>query len=187
MAFDNKCTFTGNLVKEAEYTVPESGIPVVKFTIAVDNGRDDQGNPRKPTYVNLKAFSKNADNIANFTYKGSKIGVVAKYKTGSYMKGEQKIYTHDFIVEEYKFLSPSKKTNQPVDNQPQYQQHQPPYNNQPTYQQNQQTYQQNQQPQYGGPNGPQQTYQQNQPPYPNNGGGWDPNGPGPNGDDNLPF
>lgn len=198
MAFDNNCSFTGNLAKDVDFTVTPEGLAIAKFSIAVDNGKDGQGNKKKPTYVNFTAFRKAAEAIANFTSTGSKIGIRARYETGSYMKGEQKIYTHDFIVEEYKFLSPSKKNNQQLENQPTYQQNQPPYNNQPTYQQNQPTYQQNQPPYqqnqqqygeqtYGGhqPGAQQQTYQQNQPPYTNpnlNGAG--PNG---NGDDGLPF
>lgn len=182
MAFNNNCSFTGNLTKDVDFTVTPDGLAVAKFSIAVDNGKDSKGDKKPPTYVSFKAFRKAAETIANYTSKGSKIGIIARYDSGFYMKGEQKIYTHDFIVEEFQFLSSPKSNNQQMDNQPPYQQNQPPY---------QQQYQQNQPP-YGGHSAQQQTYQQNQPPYnyQNNGtGNWNPNDPGPvnGGNDGLPY
>lgn len=186
MAFDNNCSFTGNLTKDVDFTVTPDGLAVAKFSIAVDNGKDSKGDKKPPTYVSFKAFRKAAETIANNTSKGSKIGIIARYDSGFYMKGEQKIYTHDFIVEDFKFLSFPRSNNQQTDNQPPYQQNQPSYNS------NQSTYQQNQTQHYGGQSSAHHTYQQNQPPYtyPNNGAGnWNLNGPvtGDGGDNGLPF
>ncbi|SPU40618.1 single-strand binding protein [Lysinibacillus capsici] len=123
MAFDNNCSFAGNLAKEVEFKINPNGLAIAKFTIAVDNGKDGNGVKLDPTYVNFTAFRKAAEAIANNCNKGTKIGVISKYTTGSYTDSQsgEKVYTHGFIVEQFKFLSPKKnnQTSQP-DSAPNY-------------------------------------------------------------------
>ncbi|MFG3435100.1 single-stranded DNA-binding protein [Lysinibacillus fusiformis] len=110
MAFDSNCSFTGNLAKEVDIKVTPQSLTIARFTVAVDNGKDGNGVKLEPTYVHFTAFRKAAGVIANNCNKGSKTGVIAKYTTGSYTDGQSgdKVYTHDLIVEQFKFLSPKK-------------------------------------------------------------------------------
>lgn len=106
----NSCIFVGNVSREPELSfIPSTGMAVVKFGLAVNDG---WGEKKTTSFLNMTAFSKTAEAIANFITKGSKVTVRCHVKTGSYEKkdGSGKIYTTDFIVDEIEF--PSKKEGQ---------------------------------------------------------------------------
>jgi len=108
----NNCVFVGNISREPELRfVPASGTAVVKFGLAVNDG---WGEKKTTSFLNMVAFSKTAEAIANYVTKGSKVTIRCHVKTGSYdNKDSIKIYTTDFIVDEIEFPSKKETSNTP--------------------------------------------------------------------------
>lgn len=63
---------TGNLVRDPELRYTQSGTPLIRFTIAMNNGF---GEYRTTTFVDVVGFGKQAEVISKFFSKGKEIGV----------------------------------------------------------------------------------------------------------------
>ncbi len=100
----NRCIFIGNITKDPELRfVPASGMAVCRFGLALNDGYGDK---KTVSYINCVAFAKTAEAIANYTSKGSKVGIESRVQTGSYDSKEgKKVYTTDFIIDKIEFLS----------------------------------------------------------------------------------
>lgn len=101
----NKTWFIGNLTRDPETSVMQSGDQQTRFTIAVNRPFKNQNGEREADFIQVKCYGKNAENAAKYLKKGRKVSVVCKVRTGSYKKDDQTIYTTDFVVEEMEFLS----------------------------------------------------------------------------------
>lgn len=99
----NKFLVTGNLVKDSELKfIPSTGMAVCNFTIANNEG---WGEKKTVSYLNCTAFGKTAENIANYTHKGSKVLIDGKIQIESYQNKENKtVYATNIIVNQIEFL-----------------------------------------------------------------------------------
>ncbi len=151
----NKVVLTGRITRDPEIRYTQSGMPNLRFSLAVDRvTRDAQGN-RTADFINCVAFSQQADFMSRYVKKGNMLAIEGRIQTGQYQGQDgQTRYTTDVLVERVENLTPRDQTQ----GQPQPQQQQNPYQgyNNPSYgQQNQ--YQQpnyNQQPSYEENNAP---------------------------------
>jgi len=112
----NVCIFSGNISREPELKfIPSSGLAVTKFGLAINYGWGDK---KTVSFLNMTAFGKTAEAIANYVNKGAKITVRTHVQTGSYEKkdGSGKVYTTDFIVDEIEFPSKKETSNAPSGN-----------------------------------------------------------------------
>lgn len=108
----NKFIVTGNLVRDPELKfVPATGMAIVKFSIANNEGWGDK---KTVNFFNCTAFKATAEAIANYTHKGSKVLIEGKVQLGSYEKkdGSGKAYTTDIIVNQIEFMDPKGQTQQ---------------------------------------------------------------------------
>lgn len=105
----------GRLVSDAELRfTPGDGKPVCGFTIALDDGYGDK---KKTYYIKINAWNKTAENVANYTHKGSLVGISGKIITRSYDNKEgKKVYVTEILANEVKFLEP-KGTGQTQNNE----------------------------------------------------------------------
>jgi single-strand DNA-binding protein len=71
-------TIAGNCGKDAELRRTQSGDSVLGFSIAVDNGKDKDGNKRDSTWVKCSIWGKRADSLADYIKKGSKLVVTGR-------------------------------------------------------------------------------------------------------------
>lgn len=127
----NHSILTGRLTKEVEISYLQDGKAKAVFTIAVNRPFTNAQGERESDFIRCVAWGKTAENLANYTAKGSKIGVQGRIQTGSYENQQgQKVFTTDIVVNEVEFLDMKQATqNQqgqqaqqvPVA-QPQYQQ-----------------------------------------------------------------
>ena len=102
----NIAMFTGNLTRDPESQVLQSGDMQTRFTIAVNRTYKDANGERQADFIQVKCYKKNAENAAKYLKKGRKVEVICTVKTGSYTKDDgQKVYTTDFIVDKMGFLS----------------------------------------------------------------------------------
>lgn len=153
----NRVVLVGRLTKDPELRYSPSGVPMARFTIAVNRPFSNQQGEKEADFIGCVAFRKQAENLANFMKKGSLIGIEGRIQTGSFEGQDGKrVYTTDVITDSIQFLekrgdsSDSQNTSNQQNGSGNYGGGQPSYNNPP-------------QQQYGGSPG----YQQNQPPQQN--------------------
>ena len=68
-------TIAGNVGKDAVLRNTQGGDPVLGFSIAVDNGKDKNGNKRDSTWVQCSIWGKRADSLNSHIVKGTKLVV----------------------------------------------------------------------------------------------------------------
>ena len=108
----NQVTLMGRVTKGIELRNTQSGMATVRFNIAVDRGKDKEGNDRGADFPNIVAFGKTAEGIAKHTGKGLRVAVMGRIQTGSYEKEGQKIFTTDIMVDRVKFIDWKDKASQ---------------------------------------------------------------------------
>lgn len=77
---------------------------VARFTLALDRGKDKNGENRGADFPNIVAFGKTAENLEKFSGKGLRVQVVGRIQTGSYEKDGVKHYTTDVIADRVEFI-----------------------------------------------------------------------------------
>lgn len=68
-------TIAGNVGKDAKLNRPGSGDPVLNFSIAVDNGKDKDGQSRPATWFDCAIWGKRAESLERHITKGTKLTV----------------------------------------------------------------------------------------------------------------
>lgn len=99
----NKVLLIGRLTKDAELRYTPNGKAVASFTVAV------QRNKEEADFINCVAWNKVAENLANYTSKGSLVGVEGSIQTRSYKNNEGKtVYVTEVWAQSVEFLSKGK-------------------------------------------------------------------------------
>lgn len=103
----NNVSLTGNLCADPELKQTPSGISVCRFRLAV----------RRPyktdvtDFITCVAWKHNAEFLASYAKKGSKVGVKGRLETGDYEKNGLKIYTFEIVCEELEVNDSPKKND----------------------------------------------------------------------------
>ena len=104
----NTFTFIGNLGTAPELSYTATGTAIAKFPMALTRhyqGGDGQ-NAEKTSWVNITAWGKQAENVAKFLDKGSKVGVKGYVDQNSWTGQDgKKKYAINFVSENIQFLS----------------------------------------------------------------------------------
>lgn len=124
----NRVTLTGRLTDDVDLRYTQSGHAVGNFRLAVDRRfKDEQGNT-EADFINCVIWSKSAENFANFTHKGSLVGIDGRIQTRNYEdKDGKRVYITEVVVEQFALLEP--KQSNPVQQQSAPQTQQQPFNN----------------------------------------------------------
>ena len=115
----NSVNLIGRLTRDPDLRYTQSGIAVVRFTLAVDrklSKEKRQQAEQTADFISTTAWGKTAEIISNYFSKGSQIGIEGRIQTGSYEKDGQRIYTTDVIVNSITFVG-SKNSNSGGENQ----------------------------------------------------------------------
>ncbi len=103
----NRVVLVGRLTKDPELRYTPSGVPMARFTIAVNRAFSNQQGEKEADFIGCIAWRKQAENLANFMKKGSLIGVEGRIQTGSYEGQDGKrVYTTDVVADAVQFLEP---------------------------------------------------------------------------------
>lgn len=106
----NNVVLVGRLTKDADLRYTSNGTAVASFTVAVNRSFKKENDDQKADFINCVTWRKTAEALANFTRKGSLIGVEGQIQTRSYENKEgQRVYVTEVNAREVKFLE-SKKT-----------------------------------------------------------------------------
>lgn len=108
----NKVILIGRVTKDIELKATQNGTQYVQFDVAIDNGKDKDGNQREADFINCTAWEKLAETLSVYVHKGHKIAVEGQMKTDKYQneKGENRYKTY-VLVRGIKFLESKPKDN----------------------------------------------------------------------------
>ena len=99
----NKVILMGRLTRDPETRV-NNDKSVTRFTLAVDRRFKRDGDEQTADFINCVAFSKTAEFVEKYGYKGTKFVVEGRIQTGSYTnKDGVKVHTTDIVVEQLEF------------------------------------------------------------------------------------
>ncbi|MFR0607969.1 single-stranded DNA-binding protein [Limosilactobacillus balticus] len=113
----NRAILTGRLTRDPELRYTTSGTAVVQATIAVDRQFKNQQGEREADFINLVIWRKVAENFANFTHKGSLVGIDGRIQTRTYEnKQGQRVYVTEINVDSFSLLEPRQENNQQPNN-----------------------------------------------------------------------
>lgn len=103
----NSVALTGRLTKPVDLRYTQSGTAVGSFTIAVDRQFRSANGERETDFINCAIWRKSAENFANFTHKGSLVGIEGHIQTRTYDNTQgQRVYVTEVIVENFALLEP---------------------------------------------------------------------------------
>lgn len=109
----NSVQLVGRLTKEVDLKFTSSGVAVGSFTLAVNRSFTNQQGEREADFINCVIWRKSAENLANFTRKGSQIGVEGRIQTRSYENQQgQRVYVTEVVVNNFYLLEPRSVTEQ---------------------------------------------------------------------------
>lgn len=112
----NRAVLVGRLTKELELKYTQSGTAVASFNLAVNRQFTNQQGEREADFISCVIWRKGAENLANFTRKGSLIGIDGRIQTRNYENQQgQRVYITEVVVENFTLLEP-KETKQPQAN-----------------------------------------------------------------------
>lgn len=103
----NSVTLTGRLGKDVELKYTESGLAVASGTLAVSRRFQTKNGEREVDWINFVIWRKSAENFANFTHKGSLVGIDGRIQTRNYEnKQGQRVYVTEVVVDNFALLEP---------------------------------------------------------------------------------
>lgn len=103
----NRAVITGRLTRDPEVRYTNNGTPVVSFTLAVDRQFRNQQGDRDADFINCVIWRKSAENFANFTHKGSLVGLDGRIQTRNYENQQgQRVYVTEIVVDNFALLEP---------------------------------------------------------------------------------
>ena len=117
----NRVVISGNLTRDPELRQTAGGLPVLGFSVAVnDRRRNNQTGEWEdyPNFVDCTMFGARADSVAKFLSKGAKVAIEGKLRWSQWEKDGQKRSKLEVIVDELEFMSRSnanQASHQPQD------------------------------------------------------------------------
>lgn len=123
----NRWVGVGRLTKKPEIKYSTSGVPVCRFTLAVNRTFTNQQGEREADFPNIVTFRKTAENVANYLDKGSLVGIEGRIQTSSFDGQDGKrVFMTEVVADSVQFLEPksnrSEQPNSSQQNVPAYQQ-----------------------------------------------------------------
>ncbi|HYX35808.1 MAG TPA: single-stranded DNA-binding protein [Oligoflexus sp.] len=114
MSSVNRVILLGNIGKPPELKHGQSGVASCRFSLATSDRWVDQDGQKhvKTEWHQVVAFRKQAENVAKYCGKGSKVYVEGRLTTRSWEDQQgQKRYSADVIADVVKFLSAAQEEN----------------------------------------------------------------------------
>ena len=113
----NRVVLIGRLTRDIELRYTQGGTAVGSFTIAVNRQFTNQQGEREADFINAVIWRKAAENLANFTHKGSLIGIEGRLQTRNYENQQgNRVYVTEVVVENFSLLESRNDANRGSDN-----------------------------------------------------------------------
>ena len=82
----NNVNLVGRITKDIELRKTQSGISAVSMCIAINNGKDKDGNERPADFPKIYIYEKQAENVHKYCHKGSLVAISGSLKTRTWEK-----------------------------------------------------------------------------------------------------
>ncbi|AVK64085.1 single-stranded DNA-binding protein [Lactobacillus sp. CBA3606] len=101
----NRTVLVGRLTRDPELRYTSGGAAVATFTLAVNRSFTNQNGEREADFINCVIWRKAAENFANFTHKGSLVGIDGRIQTRNYENQQgQRVYVTEVVVDNFSLL-----------------------------------------------------------------------------------
>lgn len=101
----NRSVLVGRLTRDPELRYTNGGAAVATFTIAVNRQFTNQNGEREADFISCVIWRKAAENLTNFTHKGSLIGIDGHIQTRNYENPQgTRIYVTEVVVDNFSLL-----------------------------------------------------------------------------------
>lgn len=101
----NNVILIGRLTKDPEIKYTRDQTAVATFTVAINRGKDKNGEDRGADFPRVVAYGRTAENCERYLAKGRLVGIQGRLQTGSYKhKDGYTVYTTDVIADRVEFL-----------------------------------------------------------------------------------
>ena len=105
----NSVQLIGRLTKDLDLRYTQSGKAVATGTLAVNRRFKNASGESEADFINIQIWDKSAENLVNFTRKGSQIGVNGRIQTRNYENKEgARVYVTEIVVENFTLLESKK-------------------------------------------------------------------------------
>lgn len=103
----NIVCITGNLVRDPELRSTASGMPVLGFSVAVnDRVKNAQGEwEDRPNFIDCTMFGSRAESVNNYISKGSKVAIQGKLRWTQWERDGERRSKIEVIVDQIEFMS----------------------------------------------------------------------------------
>lgn len=111
----NNVVLVGRLTRDVDLRYTSNGTAYASFTVAVDRDFKNQNGEKETDFINCVMWRKPAENLANYTKKGSLIGIEGRIQTRNYDNQQgQRVYVTEVLAERSHFLESAKTANTDV-------------------------------------------------------------------------
>ncbi len=101
----NRVCLVGRLTAKPELRYTGSNVPYTRFSLAVNRTFNNANGEREADFINIVVWRRQAENVANYLDKGSRVSVEGRIQTGSYTAGDgSRRYTTDVVADNIQFL-----------------------------------------------------------------------------------
>jgi single-strand DNA-binding protein len=101
----NNVVLVGRLANDPEMKYTQSGMPITNFRLAVDRGRKNEQGESETDWLNIVAFQKTAELVAQYCDKGSLVGVEGRIQSRTWEGQDgKKNYSVEIIANNVRFL-----------------------------------------------------------------------------------
>jgi single-strand DNA-binding protein len=116
----NRVVLIGRLVRDPELRYSSTGIAVANFTVACDRKFTNQDGEREADFIPVVTWRGLAETVANYTRKGSLVGLEGRLQVRSYENQEGRtVWVTEVVADDVRFLDYRNKNES--DQQPQQQ------------------------------------------------------------------
>ena len=105
----NNVSIVGRLTRDLTLRYSKEGKPMLKSSVAVNRTKEITD------FINIVAFGKTAELIAEYHKKGDLIALTGSIWTDSYEKEGKKVYTFEVCVNQVTFINTGKETKKDND------------------------------------------------------------------------
>ena len=111
----NNIVLVGRLTKDTDLRYTSTGTATATFTLAVNRSFKDKNDEQKADFINCVVWRKTAESLANYTRKGSLVGIEGRIQTRFYDNQQgQRVYVTEVVAEVVSFLD-TKNTQKTAD------------------------------------------------------------------------
>ncbi len=101
----NRTVLVGRLTRDPELRYTNGGAAVATFTVAVNRQFTNQNGEREADFISCVIWRKAAENFANFTHKGSLVGIDGRIQTRNYENQQgTRVYVTEVVADNFSLL-----------------------------------------------------------------------------------